>query len=80
MLVFSKNLELQGGPHHASLYLKGIVMWEKSLIYGPFLNAQTQKYPLPVIQDIIHQVSEYKYFTKLDFSMQYSTFQLHEES
>jgi Reverse transcriptase (RNA-dependent DNA polymerase) len=37
-------------------------------------------YTLPRIQDILRKRSGYKYFTKLDVSMQYYTFELDEES
>ncbi len=37
---------------------------------------QKKKYPLPVIYDIM----QYKYFTKLDISMQYYTSELNKES
>jgi hypothetical protein len=37
-------------------------------------------YPLPRIQDILHCRQNYKYFTKINISMQYYTFMLDEES
>jgi hypothetical protein len=38
-----------------------------------------QQYPLPIIQDILRECTEYKFFTKIDISMQYCTFELNEE-
>ena len=39
-----------------------------------------KKYPLPRIGDILSQHIGYKYFTKIDISMQYWAFELDEES
>ena len=46
------------------------------------LNEQLQRqiYPLPRIMDVLRRRKGYKYFTKLDLSMQYFTFELDEES
>ncbi len=44
-------------------------------------NAIIQKqYPLPIITDMLDCISGYKFFTKLDISMQYYTFELNEPS
>jgi hypothetical protein len=37
-------------------------------------------YPLPKLQDILKKQPGYKYFTKIDISMQYYTFDLMEEA
>ena len=39
-----------------------------------------QVYPLPKIQDVLHRRPGYKYFTKIDLSMCYYTFELDEAS
>jgi hypothetical protein len=39
-----------------------------------------QQCPLPIIQDILRKHTGYKFFTKIDISMQYCTFELDEES
>jgi hypothetical protein len=39
-----------------------------------------KQYPLPIIMDILGKYSGYTFFTKLEVSMQYYTFELHKES
>ncbi len=57
----------------------GRVLWFSNLRQ---LNKviRCKQYPLPIITDILCKCSGYKFFTKLDVSMQYYTFELDEES
>lgn len=42
--------------------------------------AMRKQYSLPRIADILHRRKQYKYFTKIDLSMHFYTFELDEES
>jgi hypothetical protein len=57
----------------------GIVHWISNLRQLNKVIKQKQ-YSLPVIMDIICQCIGYKFFMKLDISMQYDTFELDEAS
>jgi hypothetical protein len=57
----------------------GTVRWISNLrqLYKAIRRNQ---YPLPIITDFLRKRSGYKFFAKLDFSMQYYTFELDKES
>jgi hypothetical protein len=63
--------------HHSQK--EGRVCWISNL---PQLNKviRCKQYPLPIVTDILRKPSGYKFFTKLDVSMQYYTFELDKES
>jgi hypothetical protein len=57
----------------------GFVRWVSNS--GELNKVIRQKiYPLPKIQDILKKRPGYKYFTKIDISMQYYTFDLTDEA
>ena len=57
----------------------GRVCWVSDLRY---LNiaVKRQQYPIPIIQDVIMRRDGYKFFTKLDLTMQYYALELDDES
>ncbi len=58
----------------------GRVCWISSDLCQLNKFIRRKQYPLPIITDILRKHYGYKYFTKLDISMQYYMFELDEES
>jgi hypothetical protein len=87
--TFEKDLR------HLSLQPQGANEWSSSTFITPKKDGRVHwvsdlrelnkvvrriQYPLPIIQDILRSRSGYKFFTKIDISMQYYTFEPDEES
>ncbi len=71
--MFDETLDAH--PHEETFKKDNRVCWISN---SRQLNKvkRRKQYPLPMITDILRTCSRYKFFTKLDVSMQYYTFEL----
>ncbi len=75
--MFNETLDVH--PHEKTFKEDNRVHWISN---SRQLNEvkRRKQYLLPMITDILHKCSRYKFFTKLDISMQYYTFELDNKS
>ncbi len=55
-------------------------VWQITDLHSPNKAIISKQYPLPIITNMLDHISGYKFFTKLDISMQYYIFELDEPS